>query len=312
MTELRTPRLKLRRARTEDLGAIHALLSDPRLMRYWSTPEHETLDQTRAWLDAMVAAGAASDAALARGEPAESDDFLIEYQGRVIGKAGAWKLPEVGFLIAAGFHGQGLMREAMEAVIDHLFARHAVPRLTADADPRNAASIGLLTRLGFTETHRAERTILWRDEWCDSVYFALDRPAAPGLTDLAALLAGMEPDLRPGRYVFATTTDSDAIGAANAVMRFTEAEGTTLILAPDEAARLKLDAVFPCRMITLNVTSSLQAVGFLAVITAELAKLGMGVNPVSGFHHDHLFVPEDRAEDALAALRALSNRRRTP
>mgnify|MGYP001764802623 CR=1 FL=1 len=310
MTVIRTPRLTLRRARPDDLAAVHALLSDPVLMRYWSTPEHESLDQSRAWLDAMVAAGEASDAALSRGEAPDSDDFLIEHQGQVIGKAGAWRLPEVGFLIAAGFHGRGLMCEAMEAVIAHLFARHAVSRLTADADPRNAASIGLLTRLGFTETHRAERTILWRDEWCDSVYFALDRPAAPGITDLGALLAGMEPVLRPGRYVFATTTDARAIAAADAVMRFTEAEGTTLILAPDEAARLKLDAVFPCRMITLSVTSSLQAVGFLAAIAAELAKRGMGVNPVSGFHHDHLFVPEDRADEALIALKALTSRSR--
>ncbi|MCF1709823.1 GNAT family N-acetyltransferase [Tabrizicola sp. J26] len=310
MTQIRTPRLTLRRARKGDLTAVHALLSNPRLMRYWSTPEHETIEQTCAWLDGMVAAGEASDAALARGEPTDSDDFLIEYQGRVIGKAGAWKLPEVGFLIATEYHGQGLMREAMEAMIAHLFARHPIPRLVAEADPRNAASIGLLTRLGFVETHRAERTMQWRDEWCDSVYFALDRPNAPGIVDLSTLIAGMEPELKPGRYVFATTTDAAKIAAADALMRFREAEGTTLILTPEEAARLALDAVFPCRMITLNVTSSLQAIGFLAAITAELAKLGMGVNPVSGFHHDHLFVPEDRADQALAALRALSARNR--
>jgi RimJ/RimL family protein N-acetyltransferase len=45
-------------------------------------------------------------------------------------------------------------------------------------DPRNAASIALLTRLGFRETGRAERTLLWRDEWCDSTYFALSRQDA--------------------------------------------------------------------------------------------------------------------------------------
>jgi RimJ/RimL family protein N-acetyltransferase len=151
----------LRRARLSDLDEVHALLSDPRLMRYWATPEHESIEQTRAWLAAMVTAGD------------ESDDFLIEYRGHVVGKAGAWRLPEIGFLLAHDLHGQGLMREALEAVIAHLFATHPLERITAETDPRNAASIGLLTRLGFRETHRAERTLLWRDEWCDSVYFEL-------------------------------------------------------------------------------------------------------------------------------------------
>jgi RimJ/RimL family protein N-acetyltransferase len=173
VTVLQTPRLTLRRARPSDLDDVHALLSDPRLMRYWATPEHESIEQTRAWLAAMVTAGGESDAALARGDPLESDDFVIELGGRVVGKAGAWRLPEIGFLLAHDLHGQGLMREALETVIAHLLATHALERITAETDPRNAASIGLLTRLGFRETHRAERTLLWRDEWCDSVYFEL-------------------------------------------------------------------------------------------------------------------------------------------
>lgn len=164
MTVLRTPRLILRRPRPGDLADVHELLSDPPVMRYWSHPEHETLDQSRDWLQGMIEAGE------------DSDDFVIEHDGRVIGKAGAWRLPEIGFLLGRPWWGQGLMREALEAVIAHLFATHPVPALTAEADPRNAASLGILGRLGFRETHRAERTLLWRDEWCDSVYLQLDRP----------------------------------------------------------------------------------------------------------------------------------------
>jgi uncharacterized protein len=59
-------------------------------------------------------------------------------------------------------------------------------------------------------------------------------------------------------------------------------------------------------MITLRIHSSLEAVGFLARIAAELARLGISVNVVSAFHHDHLFVPAGRAEEAMAALRALA------
>jgi hypothetical protein len=59
-------------------------------------------------------------------------------------------------------------------------------------------------------------------------------------------------------------------------------------------------------MVTLNIHSSLEAVGFLAAITTRLATAGMGVNPVSAFYHDHLFVPADRAEEALELLMELA------
>jgi hypothetical protein len=52
----------------------------------------------------------------------------------------------------------------------------------------------------------------------------------------------------------------------------------------------------------LTVHSSLEAVGFLAAITARLAETGISVNVVSAFYHDHLFVPHDRADEALARI----------
>ena len=67
---------------------------------------------------------------------------------------------------------------------------------------------------------------------------------------------------------------------------------------------------FPCKMITLNVQSSLDAVGFMAVIATRLARCGMGVNPVSGFLHDHLFVPVGREDEAVAELGKLAEESR--
>lgn len=168
MTVLRTARLTLRRARPDDLEDLFAVLSRPEAMRYWSTPEHESRAETRAWLDRML------DRA-----PETSDDFVLEHKGRVIGKAGAWALPEIGFLLHPDYWRRGLLSEAMAVLLPHLFAAHPqIDRLTAEADPRNAASLGLLQKFGFRETHRESRTLLWRDEWCDSVYLALPRPAS--------------------------------------------------------------------------------------------------------------------------------------
>ena len=164
-----TERLTLRRARLEDLPAMHAILSDPRAMTYWSTPPHADLDQTRAWLQSMIEA-----------EPDQSDDYIIEWRGQVIGKAGCFRLPEVGYVLHPQAWGLGLAREALAAIIPMIFARHQPPALIADVDPRNAASLKLLSRLGFTETGRAERTWLVGDTWCDSVYLRLPRPEPDG------------------------------------------------------------------------------------------------------------------------------------
>ena len=132
-----------------------------------------------------------------------------------------------------------------------------------------------------------------------------------GETDLQKLLGAMEPELVPGLFVFATLPPGRAVPKHLApVMVFQEREGTTLILRQEAADAAGLDAAFPCRMITLNVHSSLAAVGFLAVIASRLARAGMGVNPVSGFFHDHLFVPAERAGEAMAILQRLGEESR--
>lgn len=128
-----------------------------------------------------------------------------------------------------------------------------------------------------------------------------------GETDLARLLAGMTPRLDETVYVFATLASGSPEPAGLApVMRFAEAEGTTLVLPRAEAERAGLGFSFPCRRIVLEIHSSLEAVGFLAAILPRLAAAGIGVNPVSAFHHDHLFVPEARAADAMAILEAFA------
>ena len=104
-----------------------------------------------------------------------------------------------------------------------------------------------------------------------------------GETDLRKLLGSMSPELAPGIHVFVTLPPGAPLpDALNPVMIFREREGVTLILLEETAKSAGLTASFRCRMITLNIHSSLQAVGFLAAIATRLATAGMGVNPVSG------------------------------
>lgn len=165
MTVLRTQRLVLRPARGDDLEALHQIMRQPRTLAYWSTPPHESREETADFLEGMMTI-----------PPGEGEDFVIELEGRLIGKAGLYRFPEIGYLLDPECWGRGLMREALGAVIERAFAVHGLPRLQADVDPRNLASIRLLERLGFRETHRQARTWLVGEQWCDSVYFVLERP----------------------------------------------------------------------------------------------------------------------------------------
>ncbi len=125
-----------------------------------------------------------------------------------------------------------------------------------------------------------------------------------GERNLAALLRDMKPEMHDGIFVFCTLADDAQLPAAiRPLLRFREAEGTTLVIRQEEAERIGLSAQFPSRLITLTVHSSLEAVGLLAAVTARLARAGISVNAVSAFYHDHLFVPEHRADEALALLK---------
>ena len=123
---------------------------------------------------------------------------------------------------------------------------------------------------------------------------------------LSKLLGSMRPQLHDEVYVFATMADAIDLETLKPRLLFVEAEGTTLVLTKYQAEARGLQYEFPCRMITLRVRSSLDAVGFIAAVTTWLANEAISVNPVSAFFHDHLFIPADRADDAMISIGELS------
>lgn len=141
---------------------------------------------------------------------------------------------------------------------------------------------------------------------------------APGETSLATLLSTLKTRLHPETFVFLTLAKGEAPPASLFIqMLFREvslycrslldrsdilflkiigtgslgltlhsvcqAEGLTVITTQESAEAHKLEYIFPSKMITLDIHSSLEAVGFMAAVSAKLTESGIGVNPVSGF-----------------------------
>ena len=88
---------------------------------------------------------------------------------------------------------------------------------------------------------------------------------------------------------------------------FQESEGTTVIITKHQAEALSLSYSFICAWITLTIHSGLDAIGFLAAISRELAKHRISCNVVSAYYHNHLFVPIEAAQQTMSVLRAMSN-----
>lgn len=123
---------------------------------------------------------------------------------------------------------------------------------------------------------------------------------------LDQLLAALQPKLNPGVFVFAQVDRlSDAL-QLDALAAFRETEGVTVVVPEAQALRAGLAIGFRAAWITLQVPSDLQAVGLTAAFSKALADAGISCNVMAAVHHDHLFVPADRGEDALTCLQRLS------
>jgi ribosomal-protein-alanine N-acetyltransferase len=162
MDRIVTERFVLRRFEPGDAPAMHAIMSDPAAMQYWSSLPHTDIAQTEDWIARTIGAVAAGD----------SDDFAVTLDGELVGKAGLWKGDELGMIFAPCVWGTGLAAEAVAAVIARARAR-GVRTVTADVDPRNVRAVRFLERFGFVTTGSAERTYRIGEAWTDSVYLEL-------------------------------------------------------------------------------------------------------------------------------------------
>jgi hypothetical protein len=126
----------------------------------------------------------------------------------------------------------------------------------------------------------------------------------PVINNLEEILKNMTPILNEGEYVFISVQNLNEIPYEDVLCFFREKEGITVIIEKSKAEILKLNYIYTAAWITLNVYSSLNAVGLTAVFSKELANHGLSCNVVAGYYHDHIFVDY---RDAKRALEVLNN-----
>lgn len=150
-------RVRLRTIKESDLDQLYSIFSDPKVMRYWSTPPLGSIQD--AWtLLREIQTGNEQGTILKWGVALKPADNLIgtvtlfnldQSQGRA----------EIGYAQAQAHWGNGYINEALQALLTYAFEDMKLRRLEADVDPRNASSIKTLERLGF------QREGFLRERW---------------------------------------------------------------------------------------------------------------------------------------------------
>ena len=152
-----TPRVVLRWISEDDIDGLYEVFSDPQVMRYWSRGPLANREAA-AEMQREIVEGNFSNTMLKWG-------LALRESNSVIGTTTLFNLnldngrAEIGYAMGRAYWGKGYMNEALRALVKHAFEVMDLRRLEADVDPRNAASIRTLERLGF------QREGFLRERW---------------------------------------------------------------------------------------------------------------------------------------------------
>ncbi len=170
-TNFTTERLRLRPLTALDAAALFEVFSDPEVMRYWSSAPWTELKQADEYI---VSAGQA----LAEGSMLRVG-IEVAASGKMVGQLALHHFDEqnrrceIGYALGRASWGKGYMAEAITCILDHAFARLPLNRIEADVDPRNAASMQALARLGFVHEGLLRERWIVAGEVCDTAFYGL-------------------------------------------------------------------------------------------------------------------------------------------
>ncbi|WP_457576260.1 ACT domain-containing protein [Desulfomarina sp.] len=130
-----------------------------------------------------------------------------------------------------------------------------------------------------------------------------------GEKSLKKLLRTLTPRLHKDLYVFCRVAGGryGDYAEAEPIASFMESEGLTLVVKKNMADGLNLQYSGLFSYISLNVHSSLEAVGLTAAVSTRLSEHGISANIIAAYTHDHLFVPADKGDEALHLLLKFCN-----
>ena len=175
--ELHTERLVLRQLQQADAAALLQQRSDPRIIRYLDREPDTSLEQTTALIE-RITQSATDNLGVTWGivRPAATQELL--------GTIGLWRImaehhrAEIGYGLHPDYWQQGIMSEALVAVLDFGFQQLKLHSVEANLNPNNMASRRLLEKHGFVQEAHFRQNYFFRGQFLDSVIYSLLTPEA--------------------------------------------------------------------------------------------------------------------------------------
>jgi aminoglycoside 6'-N-acetyltransferase len=172
---LETPRLLLRNFKSKDINTFITYRNDPEVAKYqsWEIPYPETaarefieyLQQTKPgtlgeWYQIAIALKT-------------TDEIIGDCAFCILAEDG--QQAEIGFTLSRQHQGKGYATEAVSCLLAYLFTEYKLHRIRANCDSENIASIRLLERLGMRREGHFIKSLWFKGEWVDELWFAILR-----------------------------------------------------------------------------------------------------------------------------------------
>jgi glyoxylase I family protein len=164
---LRTERLILRPVRMSDAHALFPLFSDPDTMQHWSHGPLTRIEEMQTRVAHNLPPQSKAGFSFAITKDGERALGWINFYNESHAIAG------LGYILAPSERGQGLVSEAVEAMLAHGFKTLKLHRVYLDIDPQNERSIAVAERAGFRREGLFRQAFFRDGEFLDSVFYAM-------------------------------------------------------------------------------------------------------------------------------------------
>jgi ribosomal-protein-alanine N-acetyltransferase len=168
---LETNRLNLRRLKSEDVSEIFALRSNPEIMKFIPRPLMKTREEALEFISVMDA-NVNNNILLNWAITTKEEDKLIGMIGFYRMKPENYRA-EVGYILSAEFHGQGIITEALERIIQFGFDEMKLNSIEAVIDPGNYGSEKVLLKNNFVKEGHFKEHTFFEGKFLDSVFYSL-------------------------------------------------------------------------------------------------------------------------------------------
>ena len=168
---LETERLLLRRVAASDIQEIRELRGNPETMKFIPRPlvttDEEAMEHFKMINEKIENNSGINWAITLKGNP------------KLIGIIGHYRIQpenhrcEIGYMILPQYNGQGIVTEAIKAVLEYGFDDLNMHSIEAVIDPENFASERVLIKNGFVKEAHILENELWDGKFWDTVIYSL-------------------------------------------------------------------------------------------------------------------------------------------